>query len=256
MKLASRQEQSKRDRVEFARLLGVEPDQWQKRFLRSKSKRILLNCSRQSGKSTTTAIRALHEAVHSPGSLSLVLAPAERQAKEFFSKVMDFYRILGYRMTARSERKLGMVLENGSRIEALPGSERTIRGFSGVSLLILDEAARVPDSLYYAVRPMLAVTGGALLMLSTPWGKQGVFYEEWSSTGEWGEAWERYEVSAHACPRIGEDFLAEEKERLPRLVYDQEYLCKFVETDDAVFTSADIEAAMTMDIKPLFETGT
>ena len=83
-------------------------------------------------------------------------------------------------MPADSYRKLGMELINGSRIEALPGTEKTIRGFSGVDLLIVDEAARVADELYYAVRPMLAVSGGRLMMLSTPFGKRGVFYEEWT----------------------------------------------------------------------------
>jgi hypothetical protein len=62
-----------------------------------------------------------------------------------------------------------------------------VRGFSGTSLLIVDEAARVDDELYYAVRPMLAVSGGVLMMLSTPFGKRGVFYEEWTG----GECWER-----------------------------------------------------------------
>ncbi len=101
-----------------------------------------------------------------------------------------------------------MQLTNGSRIEALPGTEKTIRGFSGVDLLVLDEAARVDDELYFAVRPMLAISGGALMMLTTPHGKRGVFYEEWTG----GAGWERYEVPAAECPRIPEAFLEEEPE--------------------------------------------
>ncbi|MDQ5829410.1 MAG: hypothetical protein M3324_05970, partial [Actinomycetota bacterium] len=107
-------------------------------------------------------------------------------------------------------------LENGSRIVTLPGSEKTIRGFSGTSLLILDEAARVEDELYFAIRPMLAVSGGAMMMLSTPYGKRGVFYEEWSS----GEGWERYEVPAGRCPRISREFLEEEERAcLPPFIF-------------------------------------
>jgi hypothetical protein len=56
----------------------------------------------------------------------------------------------------------------------------------------VDEASRVPDELYFAVRPMLAVSGGALMMLTTPYGKRGIFYEEWTS----GHGWARYEVPA------------------------------------------------------------
>ena len=126
------------------------------------------------------SVLALHKALTWPGSLILILAPAERQAKELFSKMVVSYRTLDHVIPTASCRNLGMELSNGSRIEALPGTEKTIRGFSGVDLLIVDEAARVADELYYAVRPMLAVSGGRLLMLSTPFGKRGVFYEEWT----------------------------------------------------------------------------
>src|ERR671910_21412 len=179
------------DRVAFARSVGVEPDDWQGELLRSTSERILLNCCRQSGKSTTAALIALHRALYHPGSLVLILAPSERQAQETLAKRTEAYSPVGDPRAPDSHRKLGMRLANRSRIEALPGTEKTIRGYSGVTLLILDEAARVDDGLYFAIRPMLAVSGGALLMLSTPAGKRGVFFEEWTGAAEW----ERYEVT-------------------------------------------------------------
>ncbi len=236
------------DRAAFAESLGVSPDPWQRDLLRSTSERLLLNCSRQSGKSTMAAVVALHRALYNPGSLVLILAPAERQAKELFSKVSGLYRNLGHVVSADSSRKLGMVLENGSRIEALPGTEKTIRGFSGVDLLILDEASRVADELYHAVRAMLAVSGGSLMMLSTPNGKRGIFFDEWSE----GVGWERYEVLGTDVPRISEEFLAEERRALPTRVYQQEYCCEFVETDDQVFSHADVEAAFSDEVVPLF----
>src|SRR5215204_5340541 len=190
------------DRVAFAEKLGIVPDGWQGDFLRSSADRVLLNCCRQSGKSTMCAIIALHRALYNPSSLALILAPAERQAKETFSKVAGYYRDLGYPIPCDSYRKLGMELTNGSRVEALPGLEKTVRGFSGVDLLILDEAARIDDALYHATRPMLAVSGGALIMLSSPAGQRGVFHQEFTE----GEGWERYEVKASECPRISPEF--------------------------------------------------
>ena len=74
------------DRVAFAEKLGITPDPWQRHLLRSTSDRILLNCSRQSGKSTMTAVTALHRALYHPGSLILCLAPALRQSQELFGK--------------------------------------------------------------------------------------------------------------------------------------------------------------------------
>ena len=239
------------DRVTFASSLGLEPDPWQERLLRSTSPRVLLNCSRQSGKSTMSGVLALHRALYHPGSLVLCLAPSERQSKELFAKVSDSYRRLRGTSAPVSDRKLGMRLPNGSRIEALPGSEKTVRGFSGTSLLIVDEAARVEDQLYYAVRPMLAVSGGSLMMLTTPYGKRGAFFEEWTGPHEW----DRYEVPAAECPRISEGFIEEERETLPPWVFRQEYECSFEETDDQVFTLDMIERAVTSEVKPLFGAG-
>jgi hypothetical protein len=195
-----------------------------------------------------TAVVALHRALYHPGSLILCLAPALRQSQELFGKVLGFYRDLARPILAQAERKLSLELENESRIVTLPGTEKTVRGFSGVDLIIVDEAARVADELYYAVRPMLAVSGGRLLMLSTPFGKRGEFHEEWTK----GTGWERYEVPASECPRISREFLEEERRALPARVYRQEYECSFEEVDDAVFAYDLIEEAITEDVAPLF----
>lgn len=248
-RVPSRRRRVPADRAEFAAALEIHPDPWQLGLLRSEAPRVLLNCSRQSGKSTMSGVIALHRALYAAGSLILILAPAERQAKELFSKIAASYRTLGHVIPAESRRALGMELSNGSRIEALPGTEKTIRGFSGVDLLLVDEAARVTDALYYAVRPMLAVSGGRLVMLSTPFGKRGVFFEEWTD----GEGWERYEVPASDCPRIPAAFLEEERRSLPDWVYRQEYGCEFTETDDQVFGYDLVQASVSPEVKPLFE---
>jgi hypothetical protein len=236
------------DRVAFAKELGIHPDGWQEQLLRSSSDRILLNCSRQSGKSTMAALLALHRALYHPASLVLCLAPALRQSQELFAKISGFYRDLGRPVSPMGERRLSLELENGSRIITLPGTEKTIRGFSGAALLVVDEAARVDDGLYYAIRPMLAVSGGSLIMLSTPAGRRGVFWEEW--TGALG--WERYEIPIENVPRISEEFVAEERRALPTRIFDQEYRCQFVELDDAVFSLDDVDSAFTDEVQPLF----
>jgi hypothetical protein len=238
------------DRVEFARSLGLEPDPWQEQLLRSEAPRVLMNVSRQAGKSTAAAVVGLHRALYHAGSLVLVLAPAERQAKETFGKMASFYHALGHPIPADSYRKLGLALANGSRIEALPGTEKTIRGFSGVDLLLVDEASRIEDVLYHAVRPMLATSGGRLVLLSTPAGRRGVFFEEWTE-GD-GSAWERYEVTAEECPRIPASFLEEERAALPAFIYDQEYCCAFVDLEDQLFGYDLVQSSITDEITPLF----
>jgi hypothetical protein len=98
---------------------------------------------------------------------------------------------------------------------------------------------------------MLAVSGGALIMLTTPYGKRGVFFEEWTS----GQGWERYEVPAAECPRISPEFLEEERRALPARVYRQEYGCSFEDIEDQVFGYEDVMAAMSEEVAPLFGGG-
>jgi hypothetical protein len=227
--------------------LGFSPDPWQARVLRALEKRILLNCSRQVGKSSVAAILALHRVLFIPSSLVLLVSPSLRQSSELFRKVMDFMRLLPIRPKFIEENKLSLQLGNGSRIVSLPGDEANIRGYSNVSLIIEDESSRVSDDLYRAVRPMLAVSGGRLILLSTPFGKRGHFFEEW----EGGEGWLKVNIPATECPRITRAFLKQERNSLGRWWFEQEYLCKFVEAEDQVFKYDEVMEALDEKIQPL-----
>ena len=207
-----------------------------------------MNCSRQSGKSTVAATIAVHEALSAAGALVLLLSPSLRQSQELFRKVLDVYRAAGRPVQAEAENKLTLELANGSRVVSLPGSEKTVRGFSGVRLLLVDEASRVEDTLYQSIRPMIAVSGGRLVALSTPFGRRGWFFEAW--TGD--EAWMRVEVPATMCPRIAPEFLEAERKALGPLFFESEYLCRFTDTELTVFRSTDIEAALDPSLKPLW----
>jgi len=229
--------------------LGYEPDPWQARVLRWTGKRLILNCTRQAGKSTTAAALALHQALFVPGSLILLVSPSLRQSSELFRKITEHIAKLEERPAMDEENKLSCVLRNGSRIVSLPGSEATVRGFSAAALVIEDEASRVPDDLYRAVRPMLAVSGGRLILMSTPFGKRGHFFQEWT---EGGPQWERIQIRATDCPRISAEFLDEERESLGDWWFRQEYFCEFVETVDQVFSYEQVISAVTSDVKPLF----
>jgi hypothetical protein len=237
------------DAVAFAEeRLNFQPDQWQSNVMCSPAKRVLLNCSRQAGKSTTTAIIGLHRALYHPRSLVLLVSPSLRQSRELFGKVQDFLKALDTKPHLGEDNRLSMALDNGSRVVALPGDSDTIRGFSAPSLIIEDEAGYVDDGLYRAIRPMLAVSGGRLILLSTPNGRRGHFFESWQ--GE--EDWQRIEVPATECPRIDPAFLETEKAALGETWWSQEYGCRFIQTVDAVFRYEDIQRALSDEVKPLF----
>lgn len=228
------------DPVVFARRAGIEPDAWQGDVLRSGDRRLLLNCSRQSGKSTTTAVLGLHTAIYRPGSLVLLLSPSLRQSGELFRTVAGLYARVGETVPANAETLLRLELANGSRVLSLPASEATIRGYAGVSLLLIDEASRVPDELYASVRPMLATTNGRLIAMSTPFGKRGWWSSAWH---DGGTVWRRVRITADQCPRIAPAFLAEEWESLGDWWFAQEYGCEFIDADSQAFRSEDVEAA-------------
>lgn len=226
---------------------GMVPDVWQEDVLNSEARRLLLLCSRQSGKSTTCASLAVNQAIYDPG-LVLLIAPAQRQSAELFRKVTEVYRALPDVPKVTQESAMRLELANGSRIIALPSTEGTIRGYSGAKTVIIDEASRVDDALFAAVRPMLATTNGRFVALSTPYGKRGWFYEAWAH----GDGWHRTKVTAHDCPRIDPEWLAEERRLIGDWQWRQEYGCEFVDTDEQFFSSELIEAALTDEVQPLW----
>jgi hypothetical protein len=241
------------DPVLMARQAGYEPDPWQADFLRRRHDQTILLCTRQGGKSTVTALSAVHEALYYAPALVLLFARAQRQSVELYGKVRAILRALGqYVPGYEADTQESLTLTNGSRVICLPGDEATTRGFSGPRLVVIDEAARCPDLLYEAVRPMLAVSNGRLILLSTGWGRRGFFYEEFTNGGP---AWHRVRVTAEECPRIAPGWLARERETVPARIFRQEYMCSFEDVDSQAFPTDLVDEAFTSEVPPLFAGG-
>lgn len=223
--------------------LGMSPDPWQREVLTSTADKVLLLCSRQSGKSQTMAALALLEAILHPHAEVLILSRTLRQSVELLRKVKELWRgLVGGRVLRRQrfkppslrqeaeqdkalvqakgwdgaalvgeefkgevkDKALSMDFPNYSRITSLPGSPDTIVGFSAVTLLIVDEAARVPDALYNLIRPFLTVTKevhgrpGRMVVASTPFGKRGWFYEAWNNCEKASDAYAKGKAAGEA----------------------------------------------------------
>jgi hypothetical protein len=237
------------DAAIFARTrLGFSPDDKQTEVLLSNAKRGILNCSRQWGKSTVAAAKAVHRAYARPGCTVLVASPCERQSAEFLRKAAGLVRRLNIKPRGDGDNAISLMLPNGSRIVGLPGTEATTRGFSAVSLILIDEASRVPDEMYKSLRPMLAVGNGDLWLMSTPCGQRGFFYEAWQ---DGGEDWMRVCVKATECPRIKGEFLDAERRTLGDACFSQEYLCEFVGNEMGYFEREVVEAAIDDSISEL-----
>jgi hypothetical protein len=234
----------KENPVLFARTLGITPDDWQKTALQSQSNRLILCCSRQSGKTTVTSIIAVHHAIFNDNSMVLIISRTWPQAKEIFKRISTFYKQVDFAPKSTTDSVHRLELANGSRIIALSGAQpNSARGYSGVSLLILDEASHVVEETYDVVRPTLAVSGGRIVLLSTPHGRRGFFFDSWEEATdprrENLEGWEAIQVTAEQVPRISDEFLAQEREKYPAWFFDQEYGCIFHTNVSNVFRDVE-----------------
>lgn len=141
--------------------------------------------------------------------------------------------------TFTNSRKI--TLKNGSSMLARPvgNTGDAIRGFEG-DILILDEVSRFNELILIAATPILLTTGGELWMCSTPFGKQGYFYESWLNKNKRFKVWHiSSEEVVYNRPVRGVwtesvrseaiKFLEEEKIDKSKLSYGQEYLGLFLD---------------------------
>ena len=195
--------------------VGIVLDPWQAKLLTERPRRALL-CAAASGK-TETADRSHGAACAIVQLILLQLSPSQRQSQELFRLVLLFHAKLADAPELVAESALRAEMANGARSVALPGSERTTRGYAAAKLVVIDEAARVDDALMAAIRPTLGVSDGSLIALTTPAGRRGWFYEVWIGDN----SWHRVKVAASACPRFSAAFLAEELRELGPMVFSK-----------------------------------
>lgn len=239
------------DIVEFARTrFGFHANEQQAEVLRSNARRGILNCCRQWGKSTVTVAKALYRGFAKPGSLVVVSSPSRRQSAEWMRKARGMVAHMGITPRGDGDNAVSMILPNRSRIVGLPRLEDTVRGFSSVSLLLIDEASRVSDEMYDALQPMLAVTDGDLWIMSTPRGKSGFFYETWAFGGE---EWMRVAGAAAECPQISKRFLEEQRRAMSADKFRQEYECEFVGRGAGMFDRELVEGILDAGVEPLWQ---
>ena len=226
---------------------GFSPDPWQAQFLRADDSQNLVLCARQVGKSLVVSVLALHTALTRPGSLTTIVAQRQDQAAELLRKSVTAYYRVGSPVPLARAGATHFELTTGSRILALPGEERAMHGPTS-DLLVIDEAARVPDAVFHAASPQLSASKGRLVALSTAFAKSGWFYREW----EEGVGYRRWSITARECPRHTAEFLARERRSMGRRWFEMAYLNVFGDDVAAVFSTEDIHRAVSHDVKPLF----
>jgi hypothetical protein len=231
----------KQTALDIAATVGIALDPWQRQTLTTDRHDILMLVTRQGGKGEVATLLALDKVLNDPGSTTVVVSRAGRQARRLLRRIKRRYRQLDGVPPTITDSAFAFELRNGSEILALPGSEETIRGVEAVDLLIVDEAALVPDELFGAVYPMLATTDGRCVAMSTPRGKRGWFWHEYAHGGD---AWHRAKVTCWEIPRIKRAWLERTRDRIGVWMFSQEFECEFLDAEDQLFATEHIAAAL------------
>jgi hypothetical protein len=203
-------------------VLGVTPTPWQEQFLRvPRGASILALTARQVGKTTTASWAIAHAMIFTPGSLSVIGCPAQRQSAEAVRRVREALVKAGVKF--KSDNVYGLELENGSRVLALPGSDDSIRGLTVDGWIVADEAARLGQDLIAALRPMRARRPDArFAMLSTAWSRSDPFWTAWAGDDP---TWIRLQATADTDATLFRaEFLEQERRALGEHVFNREYL--------------------------------
>jgi hypothetical protein len=235
------------DAVAFARIrLCVRPDDWQCRLMRSTSDVVAL-CGRRVGKSQSAGWVAAHHVVKGEGRTALCISPTQRQSGELFRLAKAAIVKALPDISFPTDNRLSIELPNGSRLLSLPGDPGTVRSFTA-SLVTIDETQSLPDGgleLFAAVRPMLATTGGRMIVLGTPLDRSGLLFDMWE--GGIAESWQKIHVPSTLCPRIPAEFLESERRLLGEAIFRREYLAEFSASETGMFDRDLLEAAVLPD---------
>lgn len=214
--------------------MKIHLDKWQREVMKTPGN-ICLRSGRQVGKSFVIGIKAAQYALENPNKLVMVISKTERQAGLLFAKILNNVHNLDRTQIQKgrdpktkqlmSPTKHLLNLKNGTSIHCLPAGDTGfgIMGFT-IDLLIADEAAFIPEEVWNSIIPALAITRGNIWLLSTPYVKEGYYYNCFSDP-----TFTAFHTSSEDCPRKDEAFLERMKETLTKAQYAQMYLGQFVD---------------------------
>jgi hypothetical protein len=230
-----------KDAVAYAEnKLGIKLDEWQKEYIKHEGNTVV-RAGRQSGKSFAESLRVALFALLNNKTSTLIIASVDRQSIELLEKVKA--QIIGLAKGQIKGRPTfhKIELKNGSVIRAEPAGQTGygLRGFT-VDKLVADEAHYIPEAVFVAVQPMLATTNGTIDLLSTPRGNIGFFYDCCNNKEEFYEI----HIKSEDCPRISDEFLANQRRQLTKLQYAQEYEAIFLDALQQFFPKELIDSCI------------
>jgi len=229
----------KSGRMFFKAVTGLEPYQWQVDFIEHEGEFETVRVSRQGGKSLTTAVKVVREAIIHPNQFIVIVSPTKEQSSIIFRTIARILEDMNLKWPGLLKRFLATrcQLANGSWIYVT--SRTAVRGHT-ITRLVVDEAAYVEDEVYTAARPSLAASKGKITLISTTFGKQGYFFDSHSNL----EHFFRVHIPWTDIPHLDEEFIRSEQATMTEAEFAQEYLAEFIETADNFFTRDEIRSLL------------
>lgn len=237
----------KEDVAYFAKLvLDIELWPHQLEFMACQSRVVVVASARQVGKSLACAIKAIHKAF-SERSKVLVVSSSLRQSGLMFSTIRQFIaesELL--RGSLVDDTKTYIKLSNGSELWCLPDSPAQIRGFSGVSVVIVDEANFCSQELLRAVQYSLLTTPDSqLFMISSPWSTEHWFYRYFQDgQGKKDPAIASFHYTYEASPLIQKDYVERMRDKITEEEYKTEILGEWIGDEDAYLDYGLVESCV------------
>ena len=236
---------------------GLRLDDWQREILDCREKYILLCKGRQIGGTTIMARKCADRMISQRGCQIVVISLTEDQAQLVITMVLTYLEINHKpwirKPYSRNITKGSIRLNNGSSIISRPVGTTgdSVRGFTG-HVLYLNESSRMSEFVFEAAKPILLTTDGEIWMDSTPFGKKGYFYNSFINKHK---RWKVFYVSSEECienraisatwtkeqRKSALEFLEQEKKDMTKLQYGQEYLGKFMEDLNQLFSDELIQ---------------
>lgn len=206
---------------------------------RGTGKIVSVNSSRQKGKSYLISNLLLYFAINFAKTNNYCVSPTLKQSKAIYRVIMDAIGNSGV-VKSKNATDLTITLINGSTINFKSAEQRdALRGFTA-DFLCIDEAAFIPDEIFYLILPWTDAKKAPILMTSTPFVKGGFFFNYFNYglehshntvTINWSDP--KYKESIEKI--LPPEKLEEYREVLPSNVFKTEYLGEFLDDDGAVF---------------------
>ncbi len=229
-------------------IAGWYPHPGQRAFLEAGAPIRVLACGRRWGKSEVVAVDCVRTLLQGSNRVVLMVAPSVEQALLPFERALQFLRQLGQKPQVRRTPNPTLSL-NSARLYARSVARKGVylRGRKA-HLIIVDEAAYVPEALFNEVlMPMVSDTGGRIALVSTPRGRN-YFYQLYLR-GQMGDerVWSLRSPSWHN-PLLSPSVLQMQAQLMTPRQFQIEYGAEFVDPEGQVFQTEWVDRALLLEL--------